>query len=316
MTQSLIDKCPVCENEGISSSGDSHRDIYVINCPRCGNYRITRQCRTNLPNEDFSKRQRMNASSKIRQDGNVILTTENDSQFFNTPNMPVLDRMDKILLWLEKKVDEGETATIINIADLSLQAMSWSIDAKEFEYLLRLLVKRDLIEDALFRNRTISITFKGWERLEKLRVINTDSAQGFIAMPFKEEFFIKYDTILAPSIEKAGYRPHKVDNREYNDKIDDEVILQIRRSRFIVADLTDGNPNVYFELGFAEGCGLPSFQICKDGTNMQFDRRQYNTIFWGKESDEETKNKLAARIEAVLGRGPFWKKRSTEKTLT
>jgi len=47
-----------------------------------------------------------------------------------------------------------------------------------------------------------------------------------------------YEEVFAKAISEAGFKPHRVDQREYNDKIDDEIIVQIRRSRFIVADFT------------------------------------------------------------------------------
>ena len=307
-----INKCPVCKNNAAEKciGDDFRRDMLTINCERCDEYKISERCITILHNDNFTNRQCTNASSKIRQDGNVILTTKNYEQYFNTPNISMTERMDKLLLWLEKKVDDGEVAAQIPIKDLHLQAISWSMDEKDCKYLISLLQERTLINHNPDL-RGFHITSKGWEHLEKLKTINPDSAQGFVAMCFgNDEIREKYNTIFDPAIREAGYHPHKVDNREYNNKIDDEVIRQIRRSRFIVTDLTNERPNVYFELGFAEGLGLPVFQICKDGTRIHFDRRQYDTIFWGKAPDKEIKHKLAVRIEAVLGRGPLWKEKA------
>jgi hypothetical protein len=43
---------------------------------------------------------------------------------------------------------------------------------------------------------------------------------------------------IAPGIEDAGYKPLRIDNKEHSNKIDDEIIAEIRRSRFLVADFT------------------------------------------------------------------------------
>ena len=53
------------------------------------------------------------------------------------------------------------------------------------------------------------------------------------------------------------------------DKIDDEIIGEIRRSRFLVADFTHGDKgargSVYYEAGFAYGLGLPVGSILPEG---------------------------------------------------
>ena len=59
---------------------------------------------------------------------------------------------------------------------------------------------------------------------------------------------------------------------------------RIKRSRFLVADVTGGRQGVYFEGGFAKGLGLPVIWTCSHGTDaelkkwMHFDTRQYNHI--------------------------------------
>ena len=41
-------------------------------------------------------------------------------------------------------------------------------------------------------------------------------------------------------IEDAGYEAIRIDNQEHVNKIDDEIVAEIRRSRFVVADFTHG----------------------------------------------------------------------------
>lgn len=46
-----------------------------------------------------------------------------------------------------------------------------------------------------------------------------------------------------------------IGSKEHSNKIDDEIIGEIRRSAFIVADFTGHRGGVYFEAGFAMGLG-------------------------------------------------------------
>lgn len=99
--------------------------------------------------------------------------------------------------------------------------------------------------------------------------------------------------------------PHRVAQREHTEKIDDEIIAQIRRSRLVVADFSLHRAGVYYEAGFAKGLGLEVFFTCRkeDLASLHFDVLQSNTIDW--QSPEELRQRLAKRIEAVLGRGPI-----------
>jgi len=83
--------------------------------------------------------------------------------------------------------------------------------------------------------------------LETLKKIGADSEQCFVAMWFDDQMQRVYDEVIAKGVLGSGYKPHRVDQREHNDKIDDEVIAQIRRSRFLVADFTGQRGGVYVE---------------------------------------------------------------------
>ena len=109
-------------------------------------------------------------------------------------------------------------------------------------------------------------------------------------------------------IRDAGYKAMRIDRKEHNDKIDDQIIAEIRRSRFVVADFTQGKEGarggVYFEAGFAKGLGIDVIFTCRQDLQgvIHFDTRQYNHIFWQEPLD--LRKKLADRISATVGDGP------------
>ena len=116
-----------------------------------------------------------------------------------------------------------------------------------------------------------------------------------------------YDNVISKGISDASYRPHKVDQREHNNKIDDEIIAQIRRSRFVLADFTGHRGGVYFEAGFAKGLNIEVIWTCRedDIDKLHFDIRQYNCIVWKPSMLPDFRKNIANRIEAVLGRGNY-----------
>jgi hypothetical protein len=162
----------------------------------------------------------------------------------------------------------------------------------------------------------LSLTFDGYTLLESLRTVPTLSEQAFVAMWFAEAVNDAYTNGIAPAISDCGYKPMRIDNKEHNNKIDEEIISEIRRSRFVVADFTcgyvdaNGRQNfiprggVYYEAGFAQGLGIPVIWTCRKDQIMDihFDTRQYNHITW--DSPIELREKLRIRIGAVIGDGP------------
>ncbi len=87
---------------------------------------------------------------------------------------------------------------------------------------------------------------------------------------------------------------------EFNDKVCDRMVAEIRRSRFLVADVTGQRQAVYFEAGYAMALGLPVIFTCREDEidNCNFDTRQYNHIVW--KSPEDLRERLKSRIEATI----------------
>ncbi|MEM7671599.1 MAG: hypothetical protein AAF317_21170 [Pseudomonadota bacterium] len=155
------------------------------------------------------------------------------------------------------------------------------------------------------------LTLEGHAWLESLDMMNPESDQGFVAMWFDASMDEIYSEGFSQAIEAVGYRPMRVDQGDFAGKIDDEVIAQIRRSRFMVADLTSGvhagqvipRGSVYYEAGFAEGLGIPVLYTRREGMEeaVHFDLRQHNFIVWTDVAD--LRERLIRRISAVLGDG-------------
>ena len=61
-----------------------------------------------------------------------------------------------------------------------------------------------------------------------------------------------------------GYDPIRVDSKQTNDKIDDKIIADIRKSGLVVADFTEQKCGVYFEAGFALGISVTLIWTCRD----------------------------------------------------
>lgn len=145
------------------------------------------------------------------------------------------------------------------------------------------------------------VTVKGWNKVAELQTKNVeDSKQAFIAMWFNPQMDSAAENGIKKAISDAGYTPVRIDQKEHNNKIDDEIIAEIKRSKFVVADFTGHRGGVYFEAGYAMGLGKPVIWTCRKGDleNLHFDTRQYSHIVW--ETEEELYKKLFNRIRASI----------------
>lgn len=170
-------------------------------------------------------------------------------------------------------------------------------------------------DEGLFRTEGdwLRPSAKGLERLDSLADQAVESDQAFVAMWFSPSLDDAFVSGFEAAIRDNGYRAMRIDKKEHANKIDDEIIAEIRRSRFIVADFTcelfpgesDLVPlprgGVYYEAGFAQGLGIPVIWTVRTDCidYVHFDTRQYAHVVW--ENPEDLRIKLRNRIGAVIG---------------
>ena len=190
-----------------------------------------------------------------------------------------------------------------------LQAMAWSesTTTEEVDFLLGYLSQRDWTQRKFPKSSEIQATVDGYTRIAEQETA-IDPTQAFVAMWFDESLKEAFDEGIEPAIREAGYKAMRIDRKPDVDKIDDEIIAEIRRSRFLVADFTHGDEGarggVYFEAGFAYGLDKPVIYTCRANmvNKLHFDTRQYAHIVW--KTPEELREGLRKRILARIGEGP------------
>lgn len=101
-----------------------------------------------------------------------------------------------------------------------------------------------------------TIEAKGWDKFSELRKsLSKYRKQAFVAMWFDKTMDNFFFNGIQPAIEHDGTKCIRIDFKEHNNKICDEIIAEIRRSRYLVADFTGNRGGVYYEAGFAYGLG-------------------------------------------------------------
>ena len=256
-----------------------------------------------------------NASGWIREHPHIALGRREIEQLHTIRTPTVLERALKALSELGRRLPYIGDMADMNLGTKDWLGITWSQETSEVEYLFHMcLIESRLVGGSLRIGADgsrvlehVSIKPLGHAELEKGRQRNVDSAIGFCAMWYAPDILPVWTEGISPAIGEAGYEPMRIDNVEHNNKIDDEIVAAIRKSRFVVADFTGNRGGVYFEAGYALGRSIPVIWTVRaeDLHGVHFDNRQYNFIVWGMGDLPRLKTQLKNRIEATIGVGPL-----------
>ena len=129
----------------------------------------------------------------------------------------------------------------------------------------------------------------------------------FIAMSFREEeepALVDYYKALCRAINLTGLpiKQTRIDLCEGDFEISQKIMTEIDSSDIFIADFTLNPYNVYFELGYARGKKVRIIQTARKGTNLEFDVRNWKTIFYrnATELEEKVKNEIEAAYRDII----------------
>lgn len=142
--------------------------------------------------------------------------------------------------------------------------------------------------------------------------------KAFVVMPFDEKkpdrpkgFFAEVlSSLITPAGLNAGFTVETA-NRQGSDVIQSTIINDLLEADLVIADLTDHNPNVLFELGVRMAMDKPVALIKAAGTGHIFDVdnmlrvHEYSANLWGSTIEKDLPE-LSEHIKAA------WDNRDTD----
>ena len=128
----------------------------------------------------------------------------------------------------------------------------------------------------------------------------------FVLMPFDQARREVYLHAIRPAAEAAEFECHRADDAFENGAIIAQIIRDIFFDDVIVADISDLNPNVLYELGVAHAVGDKTIIICEAGQELPFNLNAYRVIFYEKtlHGGLELRKQLETALRESIRRKP------------
>jgi hypothetical protein len=135
---------------------------------------------------------------------------------------------------------------------------------------------------------------------DRFRRVGYDSSQhdhALVAMPFSENFDDLFHYGISKAVRAAGLLCERIDQQAFTGNVLERLKNQIQTARIVVADLTGSNPNVFLEVGYAWGCGVPTVLLSRNDSELKFDVQGQRCLLYANIKDAE--ERLASELIGI-----------------
>ncbi|MCW0436159.1 hypothetical protein [Xanthomonas sacchari] len=201
-------------------------------------------------------------------------------------------------LRLREKQLEFETRIRMNEfrSHLEREIMSlnkdYALDIKGFEEINHLAISGQSELSLLSKSRPQQSAFLKAHGIDLSR-ISIKPRSIFVLTPFHADF----DNFFATTSEfgrETNYSVSRGDERVEKSDIFPQILHGIVSSRFIIANITGRNPNVFYELGVAQALDKEVILVAERNAEVPFDIQSKRIIFY--DTPAELKSRLATAL--------------------
>ncbi|WP_404451962.1 hypothetical protein LG329_16680 [Virgibacillus necropolis] len=105
------------------------------------------------------------------------------------------------------------------------------------------------------------------EPIFKSRNISIDKNLCFALLPFDQDRIDIFEQIISPTLnERFSIQVLKANDLFTVNEIMEDIWTYMCKSKFLIADITNKNPNVFYELGICHTLGKEVITICEEGS--------------------------------------------------
>jgi nucleoside 2-deoxyribosyltransferase len=260
---------------------------------------------------DNDNRKRAALSYAIRQqqsgDEPFVLLSETVERILKNSFLPSpYEQANNLLLWIGRNQDSPGKPFVVKYEDVL--GFVGAMALEDIFFLVRQLRESSFLENDGTVSQDVALarlTLAGWEKVDEIERGKVDSRRAFMAMEYDDT---ELDGLLEnnwkPAVKKTGYELYPLSEKPVAGSIMNSMRNEIRKSRFVLADLTYENRGAYWEAGYAEGLGKPVIYLCEkeqfETTKTHFDVNQQQTVVWDREHLEAAEKQLKLIIRNTL----------------
>ncbi|HHW89869.1 MAG TPA: hypothetical protein GX745_03065 [Clostridiales bacterium] len=316
-----MDFCPMCHNE-VAIEDSSYSGHKRTNCPVCGEYYFAQHFFDNakitvcayiynaIKNNDIIPifTDQVKLSEPI--DSNMALVTPDILLGYFPKNLSELidQTVLNIAFYIKTIGAKINYIYLTNISDRQYARKSallktlfcvYDNNLDQVSILLKHLEKLGYIEPLARGVFSLTLSFQGWMRVEKLQNNTRALNQAYLIASSKDSMK-ECRNKMKKAMTDLGFLAKFSDETFYAKPVTREIFYELRRSKIVIADLTYYKPHVYYETGYAEALKKPVIYTCKNGyyVKRQFDIIHNNTIKW--ETTNQLYKALINRVSATL----------------
>lgn len=302
--------CPICYTH-LSQPLKPLQNKTWFDCPRCGRFELTTEAVEDAPNlfeNQIDLRPIVSHQVRLQARGqnkpplldNYLLERMSKANLL-TPH----EKLDNLILWIGKH-GARNAAQLLRPTWAELAGEIGADDDQEAIFIGDAALTSGMIEGIVPPSGPrIRLSMSGWEKIQRLETQEVEGRTAFMAMQFGSRDLDQiYDNCFRPAVKETGFDLATVADNRKAGLIDDHIRLEIRKARFIVADLTHDNNGAYWEAGFAEGLGKHVIYTCEkskfEKAKTHFDTNHRRTVTWDLNDMPGTAEELKATIRATL----------------
>lgn len=133
-------------------------------------------------------------------------------------------------------------------------------------------------------------------------MISEEKSKAFVIMQFTTPYNELFSDVIKPICEKHNIEAIRSDQTYGPGHILSDIVKQIYLAKFIIAEITPSNQNVFFEVGYAHAIRKPIIFIAEKTKELPFDVSGFRVLFYensirGKKRVEKG---LAKHVDAIL----------------
>lgn len=191
--------------------------------------------------------------------------------------------VDPTALWRADHIDRGENGARMDAFKQRIRdEASYHIFTDQKDLHIKTLNSLHQIVEQIHRERGTMVVQSIFGTPLKEAQFKADA---FMIMPFREKFEAVYRDHIKPMLESHHLTVIRGDDFFSQNAIMDEVWSAIFHAQIVIAECTDRNPNVFYELGIAHAIGKPSILIVQDIEDIPFDLRHLRIIVYDPSSE-------------------------------